>query len=229
MKIFRYLSLLALSTTLAAQEPPPPQVKTELLTLALFEPVTDLYLFDGKEAKSFRSVPRGFGIPIPYQGPAELLLHRDPKAFLPEALPVSPAARIPLPAGADRVLILTGKNENAILRAKAIPLDSNRIKQGGYLVFNLSSKPIALKIGNQQSKIAGGAIGTLSHPDWEKDTLDLPVYMSYYLEGELKTFSSVWGHRPVRRNFLFIAETRPEGPLKIRRTYDIPPSKAAAE
>ncbi len=231
MIYFRHFLLLCLlSWPLFAQEPPPPQVKTELLTLALFEPVTHLYLFDGKEVKPFRSVPRGFGIPIPYQGPAELILHRDPKAFLPEAEPVPPAARIPLPLGAERVLILTGKTDSPPLHMKAIPLDSSKVATGEYFVFNLSPQPVALKIGTRKLNIPAGATGRLSDPDWKKETLDLPVYMSYYIEDELRTFSSVWGHRPVRRNFLFVVEADAAGgPLKIRRTYDILPVKAPPE
>ncbi|WFB36843.1 hypothetical protein P3T73_03580 [Kiritimatiellota bacterium B12222] len=220
------IPLFVLPFILHATEPPPPEVETELLTLALFEPVTDLYFFDGEEVKPFRSVPRGFGIPTPYKGPAELILHRNPEAFLPEILPVRPAARITLPKGSERVLILTGQTQTPPLNLKAIPLDSSKVDTGEYFVFNLSSKPIALKIGNQQSKIASGATARLSDPQWKKETLDLPVYMGYYVDEELRTYSSVWGHRPVRRNFLFIVEADAlGGPLKIRRTYDTLPRK----
>ncbi|WFB36838.1 hypothetical protein P3T73_03555 [Kiritimatiellota bacterium B12222] len=216
--------LLLLKPIAFAEEEAPPQVKTEILSLSLFQPVSGLFLFNGEEVVPFKSVPRGFGIPIPYEGPASVPFYRDEKAFLPEAVPTQPDATVTLPLQSDRVLILTGNATSVPLPLKAIPIDTQKIRNGDYLIVNLSRRPVAFVIGGKQIKVAAGKIGFLTDPAWKEGILDLPVYMGYQSEGEMKTYSSVWGHRPTRRNFVFIFDRdQTDAAPELRRIYDTVP------
>jgi len=219
-----FLSIVcALPGLRAREDETTSEIRTELVTLALHDPVSDLFIHNGETVVPFRSMPGGIGIPIPYEGPARLVFHRTEDAFLPDAPEQRPAATVTLPRNADRILLLVSQPANGPVRIKALPVDSSSLLGGDYRILNFSHKPIVLKMGAETLQLKPGRLGTLSAPAWRERSMDMPVHMGYPADTGIKTYSSVWGHRPTRRTFLLVFDGDRSNTLNLRRVHDRPP------
>lgn len=226
-RTFLIIALLCPAWPAQEQEP---QITTEFLTIALDEPVADLFYKTAETVSPFEANLTGLGQPNPYKGPRRFQLRKSAAEFsLKPPLP-PPAASVMLPATADRVLLACVKSAENPLRIAAYDISSTGSKAGDYRFFNFCSRPLSLIIGGEKFILEPGKDRIASSQAWRESVLDLPVQVAKIEENKAKlVYSSVWGHRPGRRNFIFMFDGKhPSKPVAISRFFDIPPSKAQA-
>jgi hypothetical protein len=222
------LALLASAPSCAhAQEPE--KIRTEILTLALEEPVAGLFFHNGKEVAVFQANLTGLGQPLLYHGPRRLLLRGSEAEFAAKPPLPEPAAAVDLPAGCDRVLLLCMKSGQAPLKLIAYDISTGKSGAGDYRFFNFSKQPVSVILGDKRFALQAGRDTIVSDLSWKKDTLDLPMQMAIVKDGKAKlAYSSVWGHRSGRRNFVFLFDGKqPAKPVGVYRFFDIPSAAAA--
>ncbi|MGE9266498.1 MAG: hypothetical protein ACQKBY_00255 [Verrucomicrobiales bacterium] len=219
------LALLSL-LPLAAQNTPP-QIKTEIVTVAL-DLIDGKYFYLGKnEALPFPMGMNGLGRPFAYEGPTRFILHSKPAHFnKPEEgqAPPPPAAVVSLPKS-PRILIVCATGEPGKPKLAAFDISEKALKNGDYLTFNFSTKNLAIVLGEKKFALPKGRHAAVSHPSWQRGIIDIPCQIGVVEGANSKirpTYSRIWGHRPIRRNVLFIMD-RPSRPseVTIRRFYDI--------
>lgn len=210
-------------------------VKLELLTLSFNGSVRELYYRNGKDVVEMSASQQGIGAPFLYKGPRLLALYNDPNDLEPRkegaAVP-KPVAQVLLPSKENRALLIFAfdkKNEGAP-RVKAYGIDTGGMKNGDYRLFNFSKKPIAVMLGNEKKLALKPRQNSLvSSVKWREEIIDLDVRFATPINGRLEqVYTSVWGHRPERRMFVFIFD-RPDKnrPLDIRMFFDLPAVKSA--
>ena len=218
--------LLAPVTSRAQQNPE--VVKTELVTIALMDTVDGLFYFDGETAQPFTANVTGIGQPFDYQGPRRFVLRENPADFT-KAPPVPPpAASVLLPLRCSRVLLACIRSKDQPLRLVAYDI-STKDRAGAYRFFNFSDRTLSMMVGDQKFAIAPGKNASASNSKWREAVLDLPVQVAAVQDNKAKlVYSSVWGHRPGRRNFVFMFNGKhPTKPIEFCRFFDIPPAAKA--
>jgi len=224
-RIVLLLALLTCSTF--SQEV---EVQTELLTIALDEGVDDLHFFDGKAIVPFSANLTGFSQPFPYKGPRKLILRATIDEFSAgPPLPV-PVAAVDLPPNANRVLLCCLKSQDGPLRIIAYNISSTGSQAGDYRFFNFSSKPLSVILGEQSFALQSKGDRIVTDSAWRDEVLDLPMRVASMEENKPRlAYSSVWGHRPGRRNFVFMSDGgHPSKPIAISRFFDIPSTEKKA-
>ena len=225
--IARTILTIALLCPILSGQQQEPQISTEFLTIALDEPVADLFFKSGETVSPFEANQTGLGQPVSYKGPKRLALRTTAAEFsLKPPLP-PPAASVMLPATADRVLLACVKSADNPMRIAAYDISSTGSKAGDYRFFNFCSRTLSLIVGSEKFTLAPGKDGIASSQAWREAVLDLPMRVATVEDGKAKlVYSSVWGHRPGRRNFVFMFDGRhPSKPVSISRFFDIPPSR----
>lgn len=222
------LALLA-SAPSSARAREPEKIRTEILTLALEEPVAGLFFHNGKEVAVFQANLTGLGQPLLYHGPRRLLLRGSEAEFAAKPPLPEPAASVDLPAGCDRVLLLCMKSGQTPLKLIAYDISTGKSGAGDYRFFNFSKQPVSVILGEKRFALQAGRDSIVSELSWKKETLDLPMQMAIVKDGKAKlAYSSVWGHRSGRRNFVFLFDGKqPSKPVGVYRFFDIPPAAAA--
>jgi hypothetical protein len=226
----RPLILITLLCNLAFGQNSEPLITTEFLTIALDEPVADLYYKTAETVTPFAADLTGLSQPNPYKGPKQFVLRTSAAEFaLKPPLP-APAATAILPATADRVLLACVKSQDKPLRIAAYDISSKGSKAGDYRFFNFCTKTLSVIIGTEKFALAPGKDQVISSQAWRESVLDLPMQVAKVDGNKAKlVYSTVWGHRPGRRNFIFMFDGRhPSKPVAISRFFDIPPAQAKA-
>lgn len=224
----RPLLLIALLCTATLGQEQEPQITTEFLTIALDEPVSDLFYKSAETVSPFEANQTGLGQPSPYKGPRRFVVRTSAAEFsLKPPLP-APAAAAMMPATADRVLLACVKSGDKPLRIAAYDISSSGSKSGDYRFFNFCSTTLSLIIGGEKFTLSPGKDRIVSNQEWREAVLDLPMQVAKVEENKPKlVYSSVWGHRPGRRNFIFMFDGRHASkPVAISRFFDIPPTQA---
>jgi hypothetical protein len=213
----------ALATNALAQNAPP-AVKTEFLTIALDEPVSGLFYRNDQSVQPLDANLTGLGQPLPYAGPQRFDV-RNAAAEFTAKQPPPPAASVMLPPKADRVLIAFVKSTGKPLRLVAYDISGAGGKAGDYRFFNFSSKPLSIILDSQRFAVEPGKDRNVSSQSWREGVRDLPMQVAAVENNQPKlVYSSVWGHRPGRRNFIFMFDGRhPSKPIGISRFFDFPP------
>lgn len=226
----RTLLLIALLCSHSAGQEQEPTITTEFLTIALDAPVSDLFYKNAESVSRFEANLTGLGQPNPYKGPRRFVLRTSAAEFsLKPPLP-PPAASVMLPATADRVLLACVQSTEGPLRIAAYDISSSGSKAGDYRFFNFGTKTLSLIIGGEKFTLNPGKDRVVSSQAWRESVLDLPMQVAKIEENKAKlAYSSVWGHRPGRRNFIFMFDGRhPSKPVAISRFFDIPPAQSPA-
>lgn len=222
MMIHRISLLCALLTICApAQETP---VKTELLTIALDEAVDGLFYHDGKAVTPFQANITGLSQPVTYAGFRRFVLRTTEAEFTAKPPLPPPAAFVDLPLNATRVLLCCLKSGDAPLKIVAYDISSTGSRAGDYRFFNFSKQALSVKLGEKAFALESKLDKNLSDPSWQEEVLDLPMQVATVQDQKAKlVYSSVWGHRPGRRNFIFMFDgSHPSKPINICRFFDIP-------
>ena len=107
---------------------------------------------------------------------------------------------------------------------RAVGISTGELREGDYRVFNFSRQPVFAILNDKKVRVPPGKTTDLSAPSWRRETMDMTVKLGLPKEGKVQVvYSSVWGHRPGRRMFLFILDRSDEfRPLDIRRFFDVP-------
>jgi len=222
-RIFLLLSLLTLSSPAQEQVP---MLNTEFLTVALEEPINELFFLNGKEVVSMDANLTGLSQPFAYKGPRRLILRTTAAEFAAKPPLPAPAATVELPLNSNRILLAFLKSGDKPLRIIAYDISSSGSRAGDYRFFNFSSKSLSTILGEQRFAIEPGKDKIVSDQSWRGDVLDLSIKVAAIENNKPKRlYSSVWGHRPGRRNFIFMFDGRhPTRPIGICRFFDIPAS-----
>lgn len=221
MKFFKSLSVTLVlgCASLSAQRPQ--AVKTNILTFApggMPEDFTAFYQ-TGEEIYSFRASSSSLGIPVRYEGPQTFALFKSEADFAPRKKgdkPPEPLATLQLPAGADNVLILAiGEEDGDRIRLVGYDISSTSLKEGDYRIFNFSTQPLLMQLGDQKIGIKPGEDLMVKDSKWQKEVMALPLQIAVSEEGKAKVvYSAYWEHYPQRRSLMFLFNGRhPSTPI----------------
>jgi len=221
-----FVASLALCAPVFGQQPE--MIKTQLVTVALNVNDATLYYRTGEEVKEFTAGMNGLGAPFVYQGPRRFILHTSKEAFEPPKegqKPPEPAAFVDLPERSGRVLLVCVPTEDKSLRLIAYDIAQNSMKGGDYKVFNFSNSNLSIILGDQRFIVPKSKDIQATDGAWDDGVLDLQCKIGI-IQPDNKTvspaYSSVWGHRPIRRNMVFIFNgVRSQNTVQVRRFYDI--------
>lgn len=140
-----------------------------------------------------------------------------PLRFTPEVL--TPLARVVFPAPGGRqlaVLFPTGREAPRLL-GYGMSDDPTRFAPGGRRLFNLTSRTIVARLGQQSATLrpqSGMDIGPIAAGD--KLTF-VPVEIGYLRDGAVQPLTATrWAHDPVQRTVVFIYEDPAEGRVRIQ-------------
>jgi len=208
-----------------------PEIQTELLALALGEPMGELYFQSEGKVRTLNFGMVGLGRPVSYRGPAHLglCLSRETAAIElpPESQEPPPADhRITLHPPADRMLILGHKQEGRGTSFRVVPLPTQTFRPGQFLLFNLSGHTLRIRLGADLQTLDPGRRSFLQPAPAAGDDPDLDVMIATEIDGELKlVYSSVIAHDPTKRTLIFFFNGRhPSMPLQLRFLHDrVPP------
>ncbi len=209
-------------------------VRTEIVTLSLKGGVPGYFIHNGDEVSEIRATTKGIGTPVTYRGPQVLAIYAnraDAVVRQPDEAPTRPVMNVRLPPRQDRVLLVFSSpegKEGGNPAVHAVGISTEGLKEGDYRIFNLSHQTVYAILDNRKATIHPGKPVDLSSPAWRTGTMDMEVKLGV---GDLnkvrEVYSSVWGHRPGRRTFLFVLD-RPDEfrPVDIRRFHDTPGADA---
>ena len=203
-----------------------PTVNTEIVTIALDDPVAGLFFHNGKEIAIFQANATGLGEPLIYKGPQRLMLRTSEAEFsLKPPLP-APYASVNLPLGSDRVLLACLKSGDGPMTVIAYDIGKARIGAGDYRFFNFSHSVISVIFGDRKFAVKPGEDTLASNAPWKEEVMEIDMEMAIVKDNKIKpVYSSQWGNRPGRRNYVFMFDGPQEyKPIKICRFFDVPPS-----
>lgn len=221
-------ALLALGALSAVAKEP--EVRTELVTLALEQPVEGLYARSAGGNLRLDANLTGLSQPVAYRGPQRIVFHRTAAALTAPPPGPTPACVVLLPAHAERVLLACFQGADPNLRIVAYDLSAKTLHDGDYHFFNFSHSALSIILGTQKFTLNPTADAVLSDALWRKEVLDVEMRAATVVAGKTtQIYASVWGHRPGARNlvFLFDGQHR-DKPIAIRRFKDIAPVRAPA-
>lgn len=221
MKRLLFLFVGLLAGTAFSQEA---TVSTEILTLALDEPVTNLYFHNGKEISFFQANLTGLGEPLAYKGPQQFVLRASEAEFTAKPPLPAPVASVSLPLNADRVLLVCVKSADKPLKLVPYDIGKGRLTVGDYRFFNFSHSTLSMIFGTKRFAVAPGTDSVVSDPEWKKEVIEIDMEVAVVKDQKAKSvYSSVWGHRPGRRNFVFMFDgVHDYDPIRICRFFDVP-------
>jgi hypothetical protein len=84
---------------------------------------------------------------------------------------------------------------------------------------------ISVIFGDKRFAVKPGADTLVSDPSWKKEVGEIDLAMAITKDGKAKpVYSSQWGNRPGRRNYIFMFDGPQEyKPVRICRFFDVPP------
>lgn len=204
-------------------------VKTEIVAVALDELVTGLFFNNGKDISTFQANPTGLGEPLAYEGPKRFELRTSAAEFTQKPPLPPPAAAVDLPAGSNRVLVVCAKSGKEPLKLVAFDIGSARIRAGDYRFFNFSHSVVSAILGGEKFALKPGADTLVSRSAWKDEIMEIDLDLAVVRDNKPKpVYSSQWGHRPGRRNYVFLFDGPQDyKPIRICRFFDVPPTEPA--
>ena len=224
-------ALLVLCATSHAQD----VIKTDILTYApagLPAGFTAFYR-TSTQVYAFSASAGNLGTPVLYTGPQQFVIRSSKEEF---SLPADqlkdkpPLASINLPPNAETVLILCVPAEDGRVRLVAYDVSSNSLRRGSYRVFNFSSKPLSIILGDQRFTVAPKGDQSVDDPSWHQDSVAMPLQIATITDHKPKlVYSNFWEHFPQRRSLLFLFNGHHVSDPVIFSSFDVDsPPKAAA-
>lgn len=201
-------------------------VNTEIVTIALDGSVSGLFFHNGKDISSFQANPTGLGEPLKYKGPQKFILRTSAAEFSMEPPLPAPHAWVNLPVNSERVLLACLKTGDSPVKIVAYDIGKARIVAGQYRFFNFSRTMIPVIFGDKKFTVKPGKDTLVSDPAWKDEVMEIDVVMAIVKDNKPKpVYSSQWGNRPGRRNYIFMFDGPQEyNPIRICRYFDVPPS-----
>lgn len=220
----RIIGLLLLLVSSAVAQPPAPLIKTQLLPVSIGGNVEKLFFRTGDKILPFEAYQLGFGPPLDYSGPRRFILHSSEEAFAAKPPGPTPVAFADLPPDAEKILLLCIPNQEGKLRLVTYDISGKQSQAGDYRIFNLSQGPVSVILGDKTFVVDPAQDKTITDPDWRAQVRDINFQLASVANGSAtKVYSSMWGHQPGRRNFIFLVTGRTATmPIEILRFYDVP-------
>ena len=202
-------------------------VNTEIVTIALDDSVNGLFFHNGKEISVFQANSTGLGEPLKYKGPQKFIVRTSEAEFTAKPPLPAPYASVNLPLNSNRVLLACLKSGDAPMKIIAYDIGKARISAGDYRYFNFSHSVIAVIFGERKFAVKPGEDTLVSNASWKQDVMEIDMEMAIVKNAKAKpVYSSQWGNRPGRRNYVFMFDGPQEcKPIKICRFFDVPPSE----
>jgi len=200
-------------------------VNTEIVTIALDDPLNGLFSNNGKDFSVFQANTTGLGEPLKYKGPQRFMLRTSEAEFsLKPPLP-PPYAWVDLPPNSPRVLLACLKSGDAPVKIIAYDIAKASIGAGDYRFFNFSHSVISVIFGDRKFAVKPGENTLASDASWKKEVMEIDMEMAIVKDRKVKpVYSSQWGNRPGRRNYIFMFDGPQEyKPIRICRFFDVPP------
>ena len=229
LRIFLLTTLfIASGGYLAAQQD---MVKTEILTVALGKSFGDLFFKPGEEVRPLGANVGALSQPMAYVGPPVLIIHDQESDFAPVdegEEPPKPVAVVKLPERANRVLFVCQQPKEGEVNVRAYDISTGGQKAGDYRFFNFANFSVGVIMGKNKFVLPSGKERLVSESSWRSEVLDIPVQFGTLVEGKEKlVYSSMWGHRPAKRNMVFLFGSSDRNrPIAIGRFYDYPGQSA---
>jgi hypothetical protein len=204
-------------------------VTTEIVTIALDDSVTGLFFHNGKDISNFQANPTGLGEPLKYKGLQRFMLRTSEAEFSRKPPLPPPFAWVDLPLNSNRILLACLKSGDAPLKIIAYDIGKARLGAGDYQFFNFSHSVISVIFGDKKFAVKPGDNTLASDGSWKKDVMEIDLEMAIVKDGKAKpVYSSQWGNRPGRRNYVFMFDGPQEyKPIKLCRFFDVPPPDPA--
>jgi len=215
--------LILLTQVIIAQEA---VVKTEIVSIALDEPVNELYFANGNDVSLLQANPTGLGEPLRYQGPQRFILRTSKEEFAMKPPLPAPHAAVDLPMNTERVLLACVKTGDAPVKLVAYDIGKSNIDAGDYRFFNFSHKTVSVILGERKFAVKPGQETTVKDASWKKEVSEIDVAMAISKDDQMKpVYSAQWGNRPGRRNYIFLFDGPQDyKPIRICRFFDVPPA-----
>ena len=226
-------ALLTLGGTSHGQSPA--VIKTNLLTYAPARLPADFKAFFRTPAAvlEFTASAGSLGTPVSYTGPQSFVIRSSKEEFFlseDQLKQKPPLASITLPPNADTVLLICVADEAGKTRLIAYDVSSETLTRGSYRVFNFSSKPLSVILGDQRFAVAPRSDKAVSDPGWHKETVALTLQIATTTDNKAKlVYSNFWEHFPQRRSLMFLFDGHHVSDPVIFSSFDVdsPPTAAA--
>lgn len=201
-------------------------VNTEIVTIALDDSADGLYFHNGRSVSLFQANPTGLGEPLKYKGLRRFVLRTSEAEFSMKPPLPPPHAWVDLPLDSDRVLLACLKSGSAPMKLVAYDIGRARIGAGEYRFFNFSRSVISVIFGEKKFAVKPGQDTLIADASWKQEVGEIDTAMAIMKDGRAKpVYSSQWGNRPGRRNYIFMFDGPQEyKPIRICRFFDVPPS-----
>jgi hypothetical protein len=141
---------------------------------------------------------------------------------------IAPLATVRLPSDSRRVLLLFAPGKDGKPQLRAFGVDDAALKGGDYRLYNFSPVAVSGRMGERAIQLKPGQTMDLSSAKWREAGSDLEVEMGFQRGGKQETvYSTIWGHFPERRSYIFVIPTGDAGkPLELRKFHDVPGVKS---
>lgn len=210
-----------------AQQGQPATTRTDLMPVSMAGDLT-LYYAVKSQVTKLEVFSSAMGTPVFYQGSTTLLFYAsetDLKAVLAGSEEVKPAVTVALGDAARRTLLVFVPAAAKTWQCRAFPIDDGQLGAGEYRVFNFSNKKAAGLMGDLRFVINPGDHHDVRGSTWRDKDGDLGVQFGHLdAKGQATmSYSSIWGHSKLSRQFLFLV-SNPQDPasLEIRKFHDVP-------
>ncbi|GHC41789.1 hypothetical protein [Roseibacillus persicicus] len=231
-KLLALSALFYLAADPATAQQPSKSIETELLTLAFNGVVKDLYYLHGKEVREMEASSLSLAGPIYYKGPRALRFYKTEAEALrsleeTENAP-KPVLSTFIAEKTNRTLLLFvfADKKDKTPKLKTYGVSDSDLSEADYKIFNFSKQNLYLNFNDKKVAVRAGEDRNVRTPEWKREVQDMNVLFGAKLNGSKevqRVYSSVWAHRPERRNFIFIFDSGDRNrPLGIYRYYDVP-------
>jgi hypothetical protein len=124
------------------------------------------------------------------------------------------------------VLLACLKRADEPVKIIAFDIGNARIGAGEYRFFNFSRSGIAVNFGGKKFAVKPGEEKLVSDAKWKREVTEIDLVMAIVKDGKTKpVYSSQWGNRPGRRNYIFMFDgPQAYKPIRICRFFDVPPA-----
>lgn len=202
-------------------------VNTEIVTIALDESVSGLFFNNGKDIAVFQANSTGLSEPLKYNGLQKFIVRTSEAEFTATPPLPTPFASVDLPLNSNRILLACLKTGGAPMKIIAYDIGKARIGAGDYRFFNFSHSVISVIFGARKFAVKPGEDTLAADASWKSEVMEIDLELAIVKDAKVKpVYSSQWGNRPGRRNYIFMFDGPQEyKPIKICRFFDVPPSE----
>ncbi len=184
-------------------------VKVEIRSLCHAGVINGLQFRSKNGIEKLDIYSRGFGLPLLYQGPRDLVFFRtEQKAEQFEAV-VEVVGQVRIPDAATHLMLLFEKDTEADeerYKITAIPNDPRQFPPGAFRFFNITGDLIYAVVDGKEMRLPPRGTQMISTSGNEDGNFEIRMYRNPGPNVE-KIYSSVWHTRESRRTNVFLSSS----------------------